>query len=48
LSQAFLRKSWGFAVVGAIFGLLTIGAYRIGAVLSIVALILIAISKDES
>ncbi|MCK4265780.1 MAG: hypothetical protein KAX31_00760 [Thermoplasmata archaeon] len=45
--MSITRKSWGFALVGAIFGLLTIGPYGLSALLSIVALILIAISKDE-
>ncbi|KYK29735.1 MAG: hypothetical protein AYK23_04970 [Candidatus Proteinoplasmatales archaeon SG8-5] len=45
--MAITRKSWGFAVVGAIFGLLTIGPYGLGFVLGLVALILIIISKDE-
>lgn len=45
--MAFTRKSWGFAMVGAIFGLFTIGPWGLGFVLSLVALILLIISKDE-
>jgi len=45
--MSFLRKSWGFAMLGAIFGIFTLGPYGIGSILSIVALILILISKDE-
>ncbi|MCK5397406.1 MAG: hypothetical protein KAJ33_04075 [Thermoplasmata archaeon] len=41
------RKKWGFALMGAIFGIFTVGYYGIGSMLSIVALILIIISKDE-
>ena len=45
--MAFTRKSWGFAIVGAIFGMFTLGPYGLGFILSLVALILIVISKDE-
>lgn len=40
------RKNWAFALVGGILGLFTIG-FIIGSVLSLVALILIAVSKKE-
>ena len=42
-----LRKSWGLAMMGAIFGIFTLGPYALGSILSIVALILIIMSKDE-
>ena len=41
------RKSFGFAIVGAIFGIFTLGPYALGSILSIVALVLILLSKDE-
>ncbi len=42
------RKKWGIAVLGSIFGLFCLGfiAYE-ASILSLVALILIIISKDE-
>ena len=45
--MSVMRKSWGFAMMGAIFGIFTLGPYAVGSILSIVALILILISKDE-
>ncbi|MDD1768380.1 MAG: zinc ribbon domain-containing protein [Methanomassiliicoccales archaeon] len=44
---AIRRKRWGIAIVGGVFGLLTIGPYFIGSILGLIGLILIAISKDE-
>jgi len=41
------RKTWSLALTGSIFGLLTVGPLFISSVLSLVALILIAISKDD-
>lgn len=42
------RKSWGMALVGAIFGLFCLGfVFLEASLLSLIALILIAISKDE-
>lgn len=45
--SAITKKSWGLALVGSIIGIFTLGYYLTGTLLSIVALILIAISKDE-
>lgn len=42
----FTRKSFAIAIIGAIFGILSVG-YCLGSILSIVALILIIIAKDE-
>lgn len=42
----FKKKGWGFVVVGAILGLFTIGPLLISTVLSLIALILIIISRD--
>lgn len=44
--MSLLRKNWALALVGGILGLFTIG-FIIGSVLSLVALILIAVSKKE-
>jgi hypothetical protein len=45
--SAITKKSWGLALVGSIIGIFTIGYYLTGTLLSIVALILLALSKDE-
>lgn len=45
--SAITRKSWPLALIGSIIGIFTIGFYFTGSLLSIIALILIAISKDE-
>jgi hypothetical protein len=45
--SAITKKSWGLALVGSIIGIFTLGYYLTGTLLSIVALILIALSKDE-
>ncbi len=42
----FLKKYFVIAIVGAIFGIISIGFF-IGSILSIVALVLILLSKDE-
>jgi hypothetical protein len=42
------RKSWGLALMGSIFGLFCLGfVFLEASILSFIALILIAISKDE-
>ena len=45
--MAMQHKMWGFALLGAIIGLFIIGPVLISSILSFVALILIAISKEE-
>jgi hypothetical protein len=45
--MAVQRKMWGLALVGSILGLFTIGFYGISSILSLVALILIAVSQRE-
>ena len=45
--MALQRKKWGFALAGSIIGLLTLGPMFICSILSLIALILIAISKQE-
>ena len=44
---AIRRRKWSIAVVGGVFGLLTIGPYFFGSILGLIGLILIAISKHE-
>jgi len=44
---AIQRKSWGIALLGAILGLFTLGPLFVSSILSLIALILIAISKKE-
>jgi len=44
---AVMRKRWGLAVLGGVFGLFTIGPYLLGTIFGLVGLILIAMSKDE-
>jgi hypothetical protein len=44
---AIRRRRWGIAVVGGVFGLLTLGPWLIGSILGLIGLILVAISKDE-
>jgi len=46
-AMAVRRKSWGLALVGSILGLFTIGFVGEATVLSLIALILIAISRRE-
>jgi len=44
---AIQRKLWGLALTGSIFGLLTIGPLFASSLLSLIALILIAISHKD-
>jgi hypothetical protein len=46
-AMALSGKSWGLALVGSIFCLLSLGFMLIGSLMGLIALILIAISKDE-
>ncbi len=41
------RKSWGLAVLGGVLGLFVIGPYFLGSLLSLVGLILVAVSKKD-
>jgi len=43
---ALKRSHWGFTLIGSIFGLFTIGFY-ISSILSLIALILLIVSKNE-
>lgn len=45
--MAIQRKTWAFALIGSILGLLGAWVWIIGSVLCLVGLILIAISKDD-
>jgi len=45
--MGFMRKMWGLALVGGILGLFTLGWYFLGSLLSLIGLILIAISRKE-
>jgi hypothetical protein len=42
-----MRKHWGIAVVGGVLGLFIIGPMMVGSILSLVGLILIAVSRKE-
>ena len=44
---ALKRKAWGLAVIGGILGLFTIGPMLLGSVLSLIGLILVAISRKD-
>ncbi|UCH89943.1 MAG: hypothetical protein JSV49_04670 [Thermoplasmata archaeon] len=44
---AVQRKMWALALTGAIFGLISIGFLFIGSICGLIALIMIAISKDD-
>jgi hypothetical protein len=44
---AVQRKMWGLALAGSILGLFTLGFFFISSILSLIALILIAISRSE-
>ena len=44
---AVKRKAWGLALVGGILGLFTIGPMFMGSIISLIGLILIAISKKD-
>lgn len=41
------RKMWGLALVGGILGIFAIGPYALASILSLIGLILIAVSKQE-
>jgi hypothetical protein len=41
------RKAWGLAIIGSVLGLFTIGPIFIGSILSLIGLILVALSKKE-
>lgn len=45
--MGLMRRMWGIALVGGILGLFTIGWFFLGSVLSLVGLILIAVSHGE-
>jgi cobalamin synthase len=45
--MALRRKMWALALVGSILGLFTFGFYGISSILSLVALIILAISRKE-
>lgn len=45
--MAIQRKSWGLALVGAIFCMISIGPMFIASILGLIALILVAISREE-
>jgi len=45
--MAVQRKSWGLALAGSILGLFTIGFVFEATVMSLIALILLAISRKE-
>lgn len=42
-----LRKNWGLAVLGGVIGLLVLGPYMIGSLLSLIGLVLVAVSKKD-
>jgi hypothetical protein len=44
---AVKRKAWGLAIVGGILGLFTIGPFFLGSIISLIGLILVAISRKE-
>jgi hypothetical protein len=44
---AMKRKAWGLAVIGGILGLFTIGPMLLGSILSLIGLILVAISRKD-
>jgi hypothetical protein len=45
--MSILKKMWALALIASVIGIFTIGFYGTGSILSIIALVLIAISKDE-
>jgi hypothetical protein len=45
--MALQRKSWSLAVIGAVMGLFTVGIFLTGSIFSLIALILLAVSRDE-
>jgi hypothetical protein len=44
---AVKRKSWGLAIMGGILGIFTIGPIFLGSIISLVGLILVAVSRKE-
>jgi hypothetical protein len=42
-----MRKHWGLAVLGGVIGLFVLGPFMLGSLLSLIGLIMIAISKKE-
>jgi hypothetical protein len=44
---AVKRKAWGLAIVGGILGLFTIGPFFLGSIMSLIGLILVAISRKD-
>ncbi len=44
---AMRRKSWGLAVIGGILGLFTIGPMLLGSIISLIGLIIVAISRND-
>jgi hypothetical protein len=44
---ALKRKAWGLAVIGGILGLFTIGPMLLGSILSLIGLIIVAISRKD-
>jgi hypothetical protein len=44
---AVKRKAWGLAIVGGMLGLFTIGPFFLGSIMSLIGLILVAISRKE-
>jgi len=44
---AIQRKYWGIAIVGSIFGLISIGPLFLSSIFGLIGLILVATSKDE-
>lgn len=45
--MAYRRRSWGFAMIGSILGILTIGLFFTASILSFIALILLIISRKQ-
>ena len=44
---AMRRKAWGLAVIGGILGLFTIGPMLLGSIISLIGLIIVAISRSD-
>jgi len=44
---AIKRKAWGLALIGGILGLFTIGPFLLGSILSLIGLIIVAISRND-
>ena len=45
--MALRRRMWGLALVGSILGLFSIGFFGLSSLLSLIALIVLVMSKDE-